>query len=67
MAGSPQISVVIPLYNKQESIFRAVTSVLDQEFSDFELIVVNDGSTDNSLKVAKSFSDVRLTILSQNN
>jgi glycosyltransferase involved in cell wall biosynthesis len=46
-------SVVIPLYNKELSIASTLQSVLSQTFTDFEVIVVNDGSTDNSLSVAK--------------
>ena len=48
-------SVVIPLYNKALSIASTLQSVLSQTFTDFEVIVVNDGSTDNSLSVAKDF------------
>lgn len=49
------ISVVIPLYNKAKSIVTTLQSVLDQTYKDFELIVVDDGSTDNSLNVVRSF------------
>jgi glycosyltransferase involved in cell wall biosynthesis len=49
----PLFSVVIPLYNKQDYIRNTIQSVLDQSFKDFELIIVNDGSTDNSLKKAQ--------------
>lgn len=46
-------SVVVPLYNKEQYVSKALMSVLSQTFRDFELIVVNDGSTDNSLSVAR--------------
>lgn len=46
-------SIVVPLYNKAYSIKRCIDSVLSQDFLDFELIVVNDGSTDNSLEIVK--------------
>ena len=49
------ISVVIPLYNKEKSITATLQSVLDQTYTDFELIVVNDGSTDNSLNVVQEY------------
>lgn len=49
------ISVVIPLYNKEKSITTTLQSVIDQTYTDWELIVVNDGSTDNSLAVVKNF------------
>lgn len=48
------ISVVIPLYNKQDSITATLQSVLNQTYKDFELIVVDDGSTDNSANVAEA-------------
>ena len=52
----PKISIVIPLYNKEEAIERTIQSVLCQEYRDFELIVVNDGSTDHSLDVVKVYN-----------
>lgn len=61
------ISAVIPLYNKARSISRAIQSVLSQTCPDFELIVVDDGSTDGSLAVAQSHRDPRLQILTQEN
>jgi glycosyltransferase involved in cell wall biosynthesis len=44
----PLISVIIPVYNDEASIARAVESALAQDFSDFEIIVVDDGSTDST-------------------
>lgn len=61
------ISVIIPLYNKENEIARAIESVLSQTFQDFELLIINDGSTDNSLSIAKSFSDKRIKIFSKSN
>lgn len=52
----PLFTVVIPLYNKADTIERAIRSVADQTFRDWELIVVNDGSTDASLNIAKGLS-----------
>lgn len=61
------ISVVIPLYNKAEYIAETIKSVLTQTFRNFELIIVNDGSTDSSLEVVKSFSDNRIKIINKTN
>lgn len=61
------ISVVIPLYNKEDSIARTINSVLGQNFDDYEIIIVNDGSTDNSQKVVQSFSDPRIRLINQPN
>lgn len=60
-------SVIIPLYNKENHILKAVESVLKQTFLFFELIVIDDGSTDNGIKKILHVSDYRLTILKQKN
>lgn len=62
-------SVVIPLYNKETSIKRTITSVLNQTFKDFEIIVVNDGSIDESPKIVAEMakSDRRIKLISQEN
>ena len=66
--SSPQISVIIPLYNKEKEIERAINSVLSQTYTDFELIIVNDGSTDKSFEIAKSFeNNNQVRIFSQEN
>lgn len=51
------ISVVIPLYNKEKSINATLQSVVEQTYTDWECIIINDGSTDNSLEVVKNFVD----------
>lgn len=61
------ISVVIPLYNKEKSIANTLRTVLQQTYQDFEIVVVNDGSTDNSLAEAESVVDSRIRIVSQPN
>lgn len=63
----PLISVVIPLYNKERHIGRTLRSVLAQTRQDFEIIVVNDGSTDTSLREVAVFTDPRLQCVSQPN
>lgn len=60
-------SIVIPLYNKEKSINRAIDSVVSQENKNFELIIINDGSTDDSLIQASSYNDPRIKIISQAN
>jgi glycosyltransferase involved in cell wall biosynthesis len=64
---NPFFSVVIPLYNKRPHILRSVNSVLGQEFKDFELIVVDDGSTDGSVNELLNINDKRLKIISKEN
>lgn len=69
------ISVIIPLYNKERSITATLKSVLAQSYTDYELIIVDDGSTDNSLNVVKEFVgqidnrwiDDRLTLIFKKN
>ena len=63
----PEISVIIPSYNHAAYIGHAVESVFSQSHTDFELIVVDDGSTDNSLEVLSGFNDPRLRVLTQPN
>lgn len=60
-------SVVIPLYNKEQSITNTIQSVLDQTFQDFEIVVVNDGSTDKSVERVKAFDDPRIRIIDKPN
>lgn len=63
----PKISVVMAIYNSERYLSDAIKSILSQTFSDFEFIIVNDGSTDNSLKIIESFSDPRIKIINQEN
>ena len=63
----PFVSVIIPVYNKCQYIKQTIDSVLQQEYELFEIIVVDDGSTDESLQVIQTFSDPRLRIFPQSN
>jgi glycosyltransferase involved in cell wall biosynthesis len=61
------VSVIIPLHNKEQYILNTIYSVLNQTFKAFEVLVVNDGSTDNSLQVLKTVNDIRLRVFSIEN
>ena len=63
MNDTPTISVIVPMYNVEKYLKTCITSILDQTFTDFELILVDDCSTDSTLEIAKSFSDPRIKIL----
>jgi glycosyltransferase involved in cell wall biosynthesis len=62
-----RVSVIIPTYNYCHFLGEAIQSVLEQTFSDFELIVVDDGSTDNTKEVVDSFGDSRIRYIYQEN
>ena len=63
----PFFSIIIPLYNKEKFIENTIQSVLGQSFEDFELIVVNDGSTDTSLELVNKLKDKRIKTYSISN
>lgn len=67
MTPCPAISVVMPLYNKEQEIGRAIRSVLAQTFTDFELLVIDDGSTDNSPTIVAACDDPRVRLARQEN
>ena len=60
-------SVIIPLYNKEKYVLNTIKSVLNQSFQDFEIIIVDDGSTDQSLQVINSVNNPKITIIQQKN
>lgn len=60
-------SVIIPLYNKEKYIERSVRSVLAQDYDKFELIIINDGSTDNSMFILSKIHDRRIRVINQDN
>ena len=63
------LSIIIPVYNSENVLGNCVSSILNQSFEDFELILVNDGSTDNSLKVCNGLAseDERIVVINKNN
>ena len=60
-------SIVIPLYNKEKYIVKTLKSVLSQSFKEFEIIVVNDGSTDKSVDLVNGLNDTRIRLIHQIN
>lgn len=63
----PHISIIIPLYNKEAIVERTVRSVLSQSFTSFEVVIVNDGSTDHSMDIVRSINDPRIVVIEQEN
>lgn len=64
---NPEITVVVPLYNKRREVGRCIQSVLAQSFPSFELVVVDDGSTDGGANVVRSIQDPRIRLIEQPN
>jgi len=65
--SSPTVSVLIPIYNGLPYLDAAIASVLGQTFQDFEIIIINDGSTDDSASVVEKFNDPRIRYFQQEN
>lgn len=63
----PKFSIIIPVYNKAEYLDRTLKSVLSQSFDDYEVVLVNDGSTDDSLEVMSSMKNHRIKIINKKN
>ena len=65
MSSRPFFTVITPVYNRSEIVVQTILSVLDQQFSDFEYLLVNDASTDGSLDVLKAFAqqDQRIKVI----
>ena len=64
-----KFSIIIPIYNTEKYLEKCITSVLNQSYTDFEIILINDGSIDNSLKIINSFKkkDKRIKVINQEN
>lgn len=64
MKKNPTVSVIIPTHNRANLIGKAIDSVLDQTCQDFEIIVIDDGSTDNTAEIVKGFDDFKIHYIS---
>src|SRR5262249_38244563 len=62
VSAAPPLTVLLPVYDAASHVGDAIASVLDQGFGDFELLVIDDGSTDESLEVVRDFRDKRIRI-----
>lgn len=61
------VSIIVPIYNSEKHIKRCVDSIVNQTYKNIEIVLVNDGSTDNSLNVIKEFTDKRIVLIDKNN
>lgn len=61
------ISIIVPAYNVEKSLNKCIDSILEQTYTDFEIIIVNDGSFDKTRKIAESFNDYRIKIINKEN
>ncbi|NTU77340.1 MAG: glycosyltransferase family 2 protein, partial [Alphaproteobacteria bacterium] len=62
-ASTPVVSVLLPVYNGRATLRESVQSILQQTFRDFELLIIDDGSTDDSATLANNFHDARVRVL----
>lgn len=60
---NPYVTVLMPVYNGEKYLKQAIESILNQTFKDFEFLIINDGSTDSSKKIIKSFKDSRIKLI----
>ena len=67
MDSNIKFSVIVPLYNKANYIKKTITSILNQTYFNFEIIIIDDGSTDNSLEVVREIKDSRIHIFYKTN
>ena len=65
----PEISVIVPIYNAEAYLAQCVESILAQEYRNFELVLINDGSTDSSGEICKRYAeqDRRISVITQEN
>jgi glycosyltransferase involved in cell wall biosynthesis len=65
--ADPKITVLLPAYNAEKYIGKAIDSVLEQSFTDFELLIINDGSVDSTESIIRSYPDERIRLINQTN
>ena len=63
MSPDPRVSVSVPMYNRADHIGECIDSVLQQTFTDFELVLIDAASTDRTVEIARSFEDDRIRII----
>jgi glycosyltransferase involved in cell wall biosynthesis len=64
---NPRVTVLMPVYNGALYLREAIDSILNQTYTDFEFLIINDGSTDASEAIISSYSDTRIRLINQNN
>ena len=65
----PLVSIIVPVYNSEKTLVRCIKSILNQQYQNTEIILVNDGSTDNSLKICQEYAkdDPRIIVIDKQN
>src|SRR5262245_37262181 len=63
MITAPKVSVIIPVYNREKYVGEAINSILTQSFTNFELLLIDDGSTDHSVEIMRSYTDPRVRLV----
>ena len=61
--NNPKVTVLMPVYNGEKYLAEAIESILNQTYKDFEFLIINDGSTDNSVKIIESYNDPRINLV----
>jgi glycosyltransferase involved in cell wall biosynthesis len=61
--SNPKVTILMPVYNGEKYVKEAIKSILDQTYQDFEFLIINDGSTDQSLRIIKKFDDQRIRVM----
>jgi len=67
ITNKPKVTVLMPVFNSDKYIKKSIESILNQSFADFEFLIINDGSTDSSAKIIKSFTDARIKYIENEN